>query len=113
MFPHTITVYHHDIIDGTDSYKKTVLSGFYYSDGKSIAGTVKGVDSKSKAIIISNAENARNFGVSWTVAIKDRIVIGEGKDISSFKELDNAITVTDVVVNVCGSEVDNIVISGV
>mgnify|MGYP000822708212 CR=1 FL=1 len=113
MFPHTITIYHHDIINGVDNYKKTVLDGFYYSGGKTLSGTDKGIDSKGKVTIISNAENAHNFGVSWTVSVKDRIVIGVGKDIKSFKELGDAITVTDVAVNVCNSDVDNIVISGV
>lgn len=113
MFPHTITIYHHEIINGVDSYTKTVLSGFYYNGGKSLSGTDKGIDSKGKVTIISNAENAHNFGVSWTVGIKDKIVVGVGDDIRSFKELDNAVTVMDVAVNVCNCDVDNIVISGV
>lgn len=113
MFPHTITIYHHDIINGADRYSKTVLSGFYVMQGKTVSDTQKGVDSKSQTTIISNAENAHFYGGKWTVSINDKVVLGVGKDIKSFRELKDCIAVSDIEINVCGSDVDNIVITGV
>lgn len=42
----------------------------------------------------------------------DMILFGEGEDITSFREIRNAVTVTGIAVNVCNSDVDNIVITG-
>lgn len=113
MFPHAITIYRHDIINGADCYSKNILSGFYVMQGKTVSDTQKGVDSKGQTTIISNVENARSCGDKWTVSINDRIVLGVGKDIKSFRELKDCITVSGIEINVCGSDVDNIVITGV
>lgn len=113
MFPHTITIYHHKIIKGTDSYSKTILNGFYIMNGSAVSDTQKGVDSRHNITIISNSENAHSFNNKWNVAINDKIVVGAGMDINSFKELNDCITVTGIEINVCGSDVDNIVIKGV
>lgn len=112
MFPHTITIYHHSIKNGEDKYDKTILEGFYFNAEKGISKDGKGVGNDNSATIISNAENARKYGIEWIIQPKDMVLLGEGKDITSFRELQNAFTVTGVAENVCGSEVDNIVITG-
>ena len=113
MFPDTITIYHHETKNGIDNYQKTILRGFYWCGGRTLSGTGKGIESKSETTIISNADNAHSYGSKWAVNIGDRIILGEGEDISSFKALNNAITVADIANHVCGSDVDNIVITGV
>lgn len=113
MFPHTITIYHHEIVNNADTYQRTVLSGVYWYGGTSLSSSNKGIDSKGKVNIITNVENARNYGAGWTVNIGDKVVLGEGGEITSLKSLINAITVTDIAVNVCNSDVDNITIAGV
>ena len=111
MFPHTITIYHHSVENSEDKYNKTVLDGFYFNSAKGTAKDGKGAGNDNTATIISNVENARKYGTEWIIQPKDMVLLGEGKDITSFRELQNAFTVTGVAENVCGSEVDNIVIT--
>lgn len=112
MFPHTITIYHHSTENGEDRYSKTVLKGFYWNAGKSLTGADKGAESEKATTIISNPENAHKYGTEWIIHLDDMVLLGEGKDITSFREIENAVTVIGIAVNVCGSDVDNIVITG-
>lgn len=113
MFPHTITVYHLDKADGRDRYIKTVLDGWYWNSEKALQKDNKGILSTKPTTIVSDVKNARNFGTEYEICDNDRIILGTGDDIASFKELKNAVTVKDIAVNICNSEVDNIVITGV
>ena len=112
MFPHTITIYHHSIENGEDKYERTILEGFYWNGSKSLTAADKGADSEKTTTIISNPENAHKYGAEWMIQPNDMIFFGEGKDIASFREIRNAVTVTGIAVNVCNSDVDNIVITG-
>lgn len=112
MFPHTVTIYHHSTENGEDKYIKTVLEGFYWNDKISLAAGNKGAESEKATTIISSPENAAKYGTDWTVQVNDMVRLGKGDDIKSFKELNGAVTVTGIAVNVCGSDVDNVVITG-
>lgn len=112
MFPHTITIYHHSIENGEDKYIKYILSGFYWNDEKSLSAADKGIKSTKEATIISNPENARKYGTEWNILPGDRVLLGIGENITSFKDLKEAVTVIGVAANVCNSDVDNVVIRG-
>lgn len=113
MFPHTITIYRHSTENGTDVYTKQVLDGFYAVVNKSLTTDQKGVEHNKPSVIISSPEKAQKYGTEWTVQGKDKIIIGEGADITSFMDIPEAITVTGIEVNVIGSAVDNVTITGV
>ena len=112
MFPHTITIYHHEVIHGSDVYSKTVLSGFYWSNRFTLIQGGKGVESLNVCTIISNKAMADTFGDEWTVKEGDRIIQGVGDDITSWKQLYDYVTVLGIDVNKANSSVDNIVITG-
>lgn len=112
MFPHTITIYRHSIENNQDVYSKQVIKGFYAVVNKTLSADQKGVESTKPSVIISNPENARKYGVEWTVQGKDRIIIGVGGDITSFNDIPEAIKVTGIEANVIGSDVDNVTITG-
>lgn len=112
MFPHTITIYHHTVAGGEDIYSKTVLNNVYYHAKKSTDQSEKGVVSAKETEITASPEVSRQMGKDWNVFTEDRIVLGEGVDIQSWKELKGAITVTGIDVNVIGCAVDNVVITG-
>lgn len=111
MFPHTITIYHHSIENGEDKYDKTVLGGFYFNSAKGVSKDGKGISNDNATTIISNVENAHKYGTEWMIQPNDMVLLGVGNDITSFRELQNAFTVIGVAENVCGSDVDNIVIT--
>lgn len=111
MFPDTITIYRHSIINGADIYDKEILSGFYWY-GKTIQNTAnKGTESVSEITVVSGPEMAKAFGEKWTTQIGDIIIKGKGNDISSLKELTESHKIYAVNVNVCNSDVDNIVLN--
>ena len=113
MFPDKITIYHHDIVNNEDVYQKTTVNGFYWNESTALDDANKGIKSKKQVTIISSPENAHTYGSEWTVCIDDVIVKGKGGAITSLKEVENGVTVKGVAVNVCNSDVDNIVITGV
>lgn len=114
MFPHTITIFHHAVVDNKDVYTRKVVRGFYWYGSTGIVQSGKGQESEDSITIISSPENAKAFGKKWTVQKDDRVVKGDCPDISSFKELNGkeAVTVMKVEPNVCGSLVDNVTITG-
>lgn len=113
MFPHTITIYHHEVKNGADFYEKQTISGFYCygKSGLSIQG--RGVQSADVVEIISSPEAARTFASQWTCQKGDRVLIGAGSDISSFEDIPNAYTVLSVQTDIIGSPCDSVTISGV
>jgi len=110
MFTETITVYHYD--KKTDVYSKTVLTGWHWQSKSKAQKDSKGTFDVKETTIISNTENARNFGVTYEICNNDRIVKGVGADIKSFKELKDAMCVNSVEVNVYNSDLDNVEITG-
>ncbi|MBP3441702.1 MAG: hypothetical protein J6L62_02760 [Clostridia bacterium] len=114
MFPHTITIFHHAVVDNKDVYTRKVVRGFYWYGSTGIVQSGKGQESEDSIMIISSPENVKTFGKKWTVQKDDRVVKGDCPDISSFKELNGkeAVTVMKVEPNVCGSLVDNVTITG-
>ena len=114
MFPHTITIFNHAVVDNKDVYTRKVVQGVYWYGSAGISQSGKGQESTDSITIISSPENAKTFGEKWTVHTGDRIVKGICPDISLFKELKDkeVITVMKVEPNVCGSFVDNVTITG-
>ena len=118
MFPHKITIFHHDIINDTDVYTRCVVSGVYWYGSTGISASGKGLETSNAVSIVTSAETAHSRHKTWNVCKGDRIVKGEYPDITSLKDLnavekDDIITVTDIAENLVDSDdVDNIVITG-
>ena len=128
MFPHTITIYHHFVENGVDNYQSTVLSGCYWYGKASIVGAGKGTENTGSCTVVVSPEQTAKFGETWEVRPGDRIVLGNdclvgrcisglatvgGKAIKSLKELPrDAMTVKAVDINICGSSVDNVTLTG-
>lgn len=111
MFPHDITIYHLNIINGQDVYDKTHIQGVYWQGSVSTSYASKGNDKVNAVTIITSPQNARTYQSAWTVAVGDKIIQGDGQDITSVKELSSYVTVQSVTNNNCGSSVDNVVIA--
>ena len=111
MFMHECTIYHLDIVNGQDVYTKTHLKGVYWQGSTSASFASKGNDKTNATTIITSPQNAQKYGTEWTVAVGDKIIKGNGKNINSLKELNSYVTVQSVTNNSCGSAVDNVVIS--
>ena len=128
MFPHTITIYRHSVVNGADNYSMTILNGCYWYSKASIAGSGKGTERTNSCTIVTSPELAAKYGLTWDVQPGDRVVKGHDglvgasiagvstvgvKTIGSLRELPtNAMTIKAVEENVCGSSVDNITLIG-
>ena len=111
MFMHECTIYHLDIVNGQDVYTRTYLKGVYWQGSMSASFASKGNDKTNAATSITSTQNAKKDGTEWTVAVGDKSIKGNGKNINSIKELNSYVTVQSVTNNSCGSAVDNVVIS--
>lgn len=130
MFPHTITIFHHSIVNGADVYNMTVLSGCYWMHTASRAGAGKGSEKTDSYTIILSPEQTAKYGTVWNVYPGDRVVVGiKGRatvgecvcgavivgqaPITSWKQLTgDVMVVKEVEENICGSSVDNITLMG-
>lgn len=113
MFPHTITIYHHFVENGTDVYDKKVLPGWYWMHTASNTGSGKGTEKNDTYKVVASPETTSLYGTTWDVYAGDRVVKGSGPDISSWKDLEGDVMVVKAVEeNICGSGVDNITLTG-
>ena len=113
MFPHTITIYHHSVVNGADVYSRTELAGCYWNHKASQAAAGKGAEKTDTYMVVVNPELTHQYGVTWNVYAGDRIVKGSGPDIASWQELSgDVMTVKGIEENICGSSVDNITLTG-
>lgn len=112
MFPHTITIYRHSISDGGDVITKQVKQGFYWYGSQGIVQSGKGTTESDTVTIIASPETTAEHGKTWDIRHGDRVVKGEGPDVTTLKEILGAVTVLRVDENICGSPVDNITIAG-
>ena len=100
MFPDSITIYKHNVINGEDVYFMQCLNGFYWQETSEQNGKDKGVESKNNVTVISSAKLAESYGKEWKTDIGDIIIKGKGNHITSVKELDDYYKVYSVSVNV-------------
>ncbi len=113
MFPHTVTIYHHSVANGTDVYDRTELTGCYWNHKASQAGSGKGTERTDSYMVVVSPEVTREYGVTWNVYAGDRAVKGSGPDITSWKDLKgDVMTIKVVEENICGGSVDNITLIG-
>ena len=113
MFPHTITIYHHSVVNGADVYNRTELTGCYWNHKASQAAAGKGTERTDGYTVVVSPEQTARYGVDWAVHVGDRVVKGSGPSISSWRELaGDVMTVKVVEENICGSSVDNITLIG-
>ena len=113
MFPHTITIFHHSVVNGTDVYSRTEVPGWYWSHKAAQAGSGKGTEKADSYTVIASPETTALYGDSWSVTTGDRVVKGSAPDITSWKDLKgDVMTVQAVEENICGSSVDNITLTG-
>lgn len=110
MFPNTITIYHHSISNSADAYTKTVLHGFYVYSTEGISKAGRGEQDADTFVAVSSPIMARSFGDAWSCENNDRIVEGEGDDITSWKDIPEAKVIASIKRSVIGSSVDNITI---
>ncbi|MGN0533293.1 MAG: hypothetical protein ACI4IK_02935 [Eubacterium sp.] len=113
MFPHTITIYHHDIVNNADKYTKQIVSGVYVQEQYGVTKSGHGQQNSRSVTITTNKSLCDNFSATWTIAENDRVIIGIGNDIEKFSDIPKAYTITSITINKCGSAIDNIVMTGV
>lgn len=113
MFPHTITIYHHDIVGNTDTYIKQIVSGVYVQEQYGITKSGHGQQNNRSITITTNKKLCDEFGESWQLCDGDKIIVGIGEDITKLADIPKAYTVTSIIENKCGCDVDNIVVMGV
>lgn len=111
MFPHTITIYRHSIENGADIITRQIVKGVYWYGGTGTTPSGKGVTEENSATVITSPETAGKYKSSWDIQPKDRILQGEGPEITGFREIPAALTVLRVEENICNSTVDNITIT--
>ncbi len=112
MFPHTITIYRHALIDGEDIYAKQEITGVYWCGAKGIQQSGKGITEDDQITIVTSPELTKTFGTEWSVMPGDRIIKGKGSEITSLKQIKGGITAMRVEESICGSDVDNVTITG-
>ena len=112
MFPHTVTIYHHSIENGTDVYKRTEVPGWYWMHTASNVGAGKGTDKTDTYKAVASQATTSLYGDTWGVSVGDRVVKGSGPDITSWKDLKDCMVVKSVEENICVSCVDNITLIG-
>ena len=115
MFPHAITIFRHVQDLTSDTYNKYVLKGVYWYGNNAINMSGNGITKIKNINIIIPKEHIDTYQIEWDIKEKDYIVLGEVDGIESMKDLknyDDVITVTSINKNICGSEIDNIVIVG-
>lgn len=114
MFPHTVTVYHHEVSGGADVYSRYVVPGVYWYGGSGIAAADRGIQSSGTVTVITSPDRARDFDKKWNVLPGDKIVKGVFGEITSFRELNGkeVATVANVAENIIGSDVDNVTVTG-
>ena len=111
MFPHIMTIYRLDTSGTADVISKQIVKGVYWNETQGIRTSGNGTADSKSVTVVTSPHLAKTMGVTWTIKAKDRIIKGEGADVTSLKEIDGY-TVEKVEINVCDSPVDNIVIQG-
>lgn len=110
LYPHTVTVYHHDVVGDKNVYLRTVLSGVYYRKSVKYTKSGNGFENVPGTVVSCNPVLSRGYNDNWRCFPGDKLIKGVGSDIESFKELSEAVTVKSVDVNLCSSELDSVVI---
>ena len=113
MFPHTITIYHHDIVGHTETYIRQVVSGVYVQEQYGITKSGHGQQNSRSITITTSKSLCDEFGKSWQLCDGDKVIVGIGEEITKFADIPKAYTITSIIKNQCGSDVDNIVMMGV
>lgn len=118
--PHTITIYNKH----NDKYYKQKLDGVYWYGTDSINLSGKGIVESGAINIIIDGENLKKYVTEteytggtekYTIQKGNRIILGNGPDITSLNELPDNIqqmTVFGIDENLVGSNIDNILIVG-
>lgn len=111
MFPHTITIYRHRVENGADIITRQIVNGVYWYGGAGITASGKGTTEENSATIITSPEATCQYKGGWDIEPKDRIIKGEGPEITALRDIPASLTVLKVEENICGSTVDNITIT--
>lgn len=106
-----VTVYHHEIKNNADTYKKTVLKGVYLHGENGISINGAGITETANKVINIPKALTDTYG-KWTIENGDRFIEGVGENITSFKDIPNAFTVFSIDIYRIGSPIDNIVVKG-
>ena len=113
MFPHTITIYHHSIVDGVDIYTRTEVPGWYWMHTAANTGAGKGTERSDTYKIVACQATTSLYRNTWDVYVGDRVAKGSSPDIASWKDLKGDVMVVKAIEeNICGSGVDNITLIG-
>ena len=76
MFPHTITIYHHDIVGNTETYTKQIVSGVYVQEQYGITKSGHGQQNSRSITITTNKSLSDEFGKSWQLCDGDKVPSG-------------------------------------
>lgn len=118
--PHTITIYN----KLNDVYHKKTLHGVYWYGADSINLSGKSIVESGNINIIIDRDNLKNYvseneftgeKETYTIQNENRILLGEGPDITSLTEIPETfkqMTVFGIDENLVGSSIDNILIIG-
>ena len=112
MFPHTITIFHHSVVNGADVYSRTEIPGWYWVHTAANTGAGKGTERSDTYKVVASQLTTANYGVTWDVNVGDRVVKGSAPDITSWKDLKEFMVVKAIEENICGSGVDNVTLIG-
>ena len=113
MFPHTVTIYHHDIIGSADTYTFYVVPGVYVTPSKGITQSGHGQQNANSVTITTSKETTDKYNSVWFAHKGDKVIKGAGAAITKLADLTDAYEITNIQENVCGCPLDNIVITGV
>lgn len=113
MFPHTITIFHHSVVNGADVYSRTEVPGWYWMHEAAQNGSGKGTERSDSYKVVASQATTAQYGDSWSAKVGDRAVKGSAPDITSWKDLKgDVMTIKAIEENICGSSVDNITLIG-
>ena len=113
MFPHTITIYHHSVVNGADVYDRCVVDGCYWMHTAKHIESGKGAERADGYTIVTSPATTAMYGDTWSVFVGDRVVKGSAPDIAAWKDLKgDVMTVKAIEENICGGSVDNITLIG-
>ena len=107
MFPHTMTIYRYD----GETYSKQVIDDVYWHEVIGVNQASHGVSQSKSVQVTTSPDRTKTYGVEWDCKPEDRIILGNGEDITTFKGL-NGYTVLSIAFNTPLGNVDNIVITG-
>lgn len=81
LYPHTVTVYHHDVVGNKDVYLCTVLPGVYYRKSVKHTKSGNGFENAPVTVVSCNPVLSRGYNDNWHCSPGDKLIKGVGRAI--------------------------------